>query len=335
MTLQKNWQAVSAEPVPDVSIERYLSATQQEGLPQTPLMKGMLERLVEEGVLEEAYLRGSFSLGTADALSDIDLFVVVDPENLSKAYDVAINHLNENNPPIVSCHDRLVKDYGGIGFMLICENGPDDMVQLDLYFALKGVAAKQGLFECPRIYSRDKQYLWGSDKGNVTLPQSAQDFIAAHTKGDHPADKLELLAKEMIVTMSIMGKHIKRDQIFRASNDDRHAIDLNIEMLEIVSGQPKTVHSPIYLADEMVANLCSGGSDELSAISRKLKALLVEPISDYKIMSHLDLMTDIIGTRPDKHVDLLASIESYKRIIFSGIGDVSQVPQHESGTLSL
>ncbi len=306
----------SEQRIFDIPVADHLIKTKQEQLPQADLIKGVLDALVEEDALEEAYMRGSFSYGLADELSDVDLFVVVEPEKLDEAYKAATEYLEEHYPIIIGCHDRLVKDFGGIGFMFICDSGNGDLTQLDLYFAMKGVQPKASLKECHRVYTKDERYFWAAEHQNVPLPDSAAKFIAEHTADEDPSEKLDVLAREMIVTMSIMNKHLKRGQVFRASNDDRHATDLNIEMLSIISGQPEFVHTPLYMADDLTEKLEAGGTRELSGISTKLKKVLLTPIGSEKITQHLDLMESILCTRPKKHADLLRSLQASRAVVF-------------------
>ena len=122
MRLKCDWdkatgQADKTRGAPDVDLKTHLAATQQKSLPQAELLQGCFDLLKEKGLLEEAYLRGSLGRGHADIHSDIDLFTVVAPENLEKVYDTVCEYLSSKGRIITNCHDRLVKDYGGIGFM--------------------------------------------------------------------------------------------------------------------------------------------------------------------------------------------------------------------------
>jgi predicted nucleotidyltransferase len=169
--------------VHDVAVEDHLRQTGQVGLPQAGILIDALGHLQNENLVE-AYLRGSFASGEADQHSDIDLFAVVEPENLAKTYQSFHDNLNKNYPILVSCHDRLVKDYGGIGFMMLCEGDEGRLFQFDLYMAMKGVPPKVGLFSCPRVYASDPAYCWiEENQPNSNLPESALRSSESHPGG--------------------------------------------------------------------------------------------------------------------------------------------------------
>lgn len=323
MALTGSWarsvkEILKSQQIRVSSIDAHLEDTGLDKLPQANIIRGVTGALLGEDVLQEVYLRGSFSHGQADKLSDVDIMAVVDPEDLSATYDTAVEYLEENYPIVISCHDRLVKDFGGIGFMFICENDEGSLTQIDLYFALKGVAPTDQLKGATRVYAKDPDYYWVAEGKKDPLPEDATEFIRHHTAGQgDKAKQLDVLAREMIVTMAVMDKHLKRGQQVRAFCDNQAATYLNVEMLGIISGQPESVHSPEYRADQLIADLKEGGSDELKGIAAELERSIMFPVSASKVGMHLDIMECIVATRAEQDPELLATVRRSKEIIFN------------------
>jgi predicted nucleotidyltransferase len=250
VALSKQWLAVSKRwNIFDVSVDEHLKKTAQDALPQANLLKGSVQRLSDK--IQEAYLRGSFSMGEADEKSDIDLFVVVEPNHIQTVFDDFVSFIEDKYDILVHCHDRLVKDYGGIGFMFVLKDDQDNLMQFDLYMAMKGVPPKEFLRDCPRIYTSDPNYCWLSESSLQDPPTAANDFISKFTVSNDVKDEIEYQMVDLMVTLNVMKKHLERGQYTRAVNDDGHALSICVEMMRALVGD-KSVHSAFYAADGLL-----------------------------------------------------------------------------------
>jgi predicted nucleotidyltransferase len=253
VSLSKQWIAVSQKwNIYDVPLEDHFKKTSQDSLPQAPLLKDTVHRLSDK--IEEAYLRGSFSLGEADEKSDIDLFIVVGPDEIENVFKDFVEFIEDRYDILVHCHDRLVKDYGGIGFMFVLKDEQDQLVQFDLYMALKGVPPKAYLRDCPRVYSSNPDYCWLGERDQHKISTNASKFINQYTISNDVKAELEYQMVDLMVTLNVMKKHLERGQYTRALNDDNHAISICVEMMRALTNE-KSVHNSFYAADALMKEI--------------------------------------------------------------------------------
>ncbi|MBI2234872.1 MAG: nucleotidyltransferase domain-containing protein [Micavibrio aeruginosavorus] len=287
----------------DTSLDQHLRDTSQSHLFQAGILRDCLAHLKTRG-LTEAYLRGSFASGEADEHSDIDLFLVVEPEKLEGIYASFTEFLKQKYTILVSCHDKLVKDYGGTGFMYLCGGQDKKLFQFDLYMAMKGVQPKSRLFNSPRIYSGDPSYCWADEDSQAQMPGYVADFIDRFSVGDCKADKMEYLCNDLMVTLAIMKKHIIRGQIARALNDNNHALGVCIEMLR-THFEDKSVHTPLYAGDKMIEAAKESADPAFKALGELLEEQFVAPASLNKVQALLFIGTNLVQE---------ISPEAYKRV---------------------
>jgi predicted nucleotidyltransferase len=327
MRLKCDWEKAASladktRGAPDVELNSHLAATQQTSLPQAELLQGCFDLLKEKGLLEEAYLRGSLGRGHADIHSDIDLFTVVAPENLEKVYDAVCEYLASKGRIITNCHDRLVKDYGGIGFMFVAqsEKHDDKIYQFDLYLAMKGVPPASPTTIKPRIYAKDPDYKWIDTYGakSVELPEAAQDFIKRHTSGASREDRLELLMQEMIINLYVTNKHLKRGQISRTVIDNHGVVTSAIEFLQVLTGYAPTGYSPVYVGDEIVRYARENGDREMVAASKKLEKLFSQPMSHKKLEDTLSFAKYVLQhAAPERYESQREAIEFFEKSVLN------------------
>ena len=307
----------------DVELKAHLAATGQEHLPQAELLQGCFDLLKEKGLLEEAYLRGSLGRGHADIHSDIDLFTVVAPENLEKVYDTVCEYLASQGRVITNCHDRLVKDYGGIGFMFVAqsEKHDDKIYQFDLYMAMKGVPPASPTTIKPRMYAKDPEATrWIDTYGAkaVELPPQTQDFIRRHTSGASPADRLELLMQEMIINLYVTNKHLKRGQISRTVIDNHGVVTSAIEFLQVLTGYAPTGYSPVYIGDEIVRYARENGDSEMIQAANKLEKLFPQPMTHQKLEDTLDFAKYVLKhAAPEQYAHMREAIEFFEKSVLN------------------
>lgn len=328
MQLKSAWNAVSAAAnkstgKDDIDLGEHLSITGQAHLPQAEALLECLELLKQKGLLEEAYLRGSFGRGHGDIHSDVDLFTVVLPENLEAVYDTVRAYLAEKGGIITDCHDRLVADYGGIGFMFVANNEAHKQVyQFDLYMAIKGVAPLQDFFIKPRIYSRDPDYRWmkeyGTPRDMDALPAATKSFMQKHMKGQNTADRVELLMQELLLTIFVAHKHIKRGQVSRTIVDNNALVASAIEMLQAVTGYTANGYSSVYLGDEIVKFCRQNGDDEMIAAADRLEKFFTQKISRQKLRDILAYAGDILQQAfPEHHERQKDAIAFFEKTILT------------------
>lgn len=303
MRLKCAWDAVKNKAdktngAPDVDLPTHLAATEQTHLPQAQILSECFDMLRDKGLLEEAYLRGSLGRGHADIQSDIDLFTVVAPENLEKVYDAVSEYLASRGKIVTSCHDRLVENYGGIGFMFIAEDASrgGKSFQFDLYMAIKGMPPCKPTNIKPRIYSKDPSYKWLDEYGNkaVELPQGAKDFIKRHTAGDTLSDRLELLMQDTLITMYVTSKHLTRGQVSRTVVDNNALVSASIEFMQTIMDYRPTGYSCLYLGDEIVKMARQYGDEDMITCADKLEPLFTEAISHEKLIHTLDYCAEVM-----------------------------------------
>lgn len=317
MSLQKSWQAtgtVLQHGIRDISLEQHLADTSQGHLFQAQVLRDCLAHLKEQGLVE-AYLRGSFANGEADEHSDIDLFLVVEPEKLEQIHTAFTDYITNKYAILVSCHDKLVKDYGGIGFMYLCGDANKKMFQFDLYMAMKGVPPRAQLFNSPRIHSVDPSYCWNQEYKSSPMPEVADNFIKKFSGGDSKADKMEYLCNDLMVTLSIMKKHVTRGQIARALNDNNHATGVCIEMLRTEFGD-QSVHSSLYAGDKMITAAKQSGNAVLSSLAEFLEEQFVAPVSLRKVHEMFFIGTALLHeTCPEAYKNIEQSINAYNALV--------------------
>lgn len=333
MKLKHAWDtaktADKTNGAPDVELKSHLKATQQEHLPQADLLQGCFEMLRDKGLLEEAYLRGSIGRGHADHHSDIDLFTVVDPKRLPEVYDAVSEFLASRGRVVTVCHDRLVENYGGIGFMFIAQSAAHDNMtyQFDLYMAMKGQPPQKPTSIKPRIYSNDPDYKWTEQYGKqpAELPQVAKDFIKEHTTGTNRADRMELMMQEMMINLYVTHKHIKRGQMSRTVVDNHAIVTSAIEFLQVLTEYRPTGYSPVYLGNEIVNFTRKHGDDEMVKAADKLEKLFTQKVTDRKLVDALDFATDVLkGAHPEKYEAQKEAIRFFREeVLLNGV-----VPKH-------
>lgn len=325
MALKKSWLTSAGNAVDpsavqlknglhDIPLDKHLSQTAQDHLFQAQVLRDCLDHLEKQGLVE-AYLRGSFANGEADEHSDIDLFLVVEPEKLEQIHTAFSEFLTTKYAILVSCHDKLVKDYGGIGFMYLCGDASKKLFQFDLYIAMKGVPPRAQLFNSPRIHSSDPSYCWNEENKPVPLPESAEKFIKKYTGGESKAEKMEYLCNDLMVTLSIMKKHVTRGQLARALNDNNHAVGVCIEMLR-TQFQDKSVHSSLYAGDKMIEAAKNSGNATYKALAEFLEEQLVAPVSLRKVNEMFFIGTALLHEScPEAYKNIEASILAYNDLV--------------------
>ncbi len=328
MKLRSAWTAVAAANKStgkaDIDLREHLEATDQMHLPQSAIMLSTLEMLKGEGLIEEAYLRGSLGRGHGDIHSDIDFFIVIKPENVEKAYKAVSGHIASLGDIVTVCHDRLVADYGGIGFMFIARDGQqqNNMYQFDLYMAIKGVAPAMEFSIKPRIHSNNPSYRWMEEYGNVRdtriLPDDTKAFIQKHTTGSDVADHMELLAQEMLLTLFVTHKHMKRGQLSRTIVDNSFLLTSCVEMMQAITGYTATGYSPLYLGNEVV-NFCKkNGDDEVISAADRLEKLFTQEMGPQKLRDVLSYTKMMLQTSfPDRFETHRKAFEAFENEILA------------------
>ena len=331
MSLQKPWLESAAPqtpgktgsspaPIPgpkdvlDISLSRYLKDTGQDHLFQAKILCEALDFLKEKGLVE-AYLRGSFANGEADEYSDIDLFLVVEPENLEPTYEAFSAYLKDKYSILVSCHDKLVKDYGGIGFMYLCGDSDRKMFQFDLYMAVKGVPPRVNLPNVPRVHAADPAYCWIAENRPKALPPCAQAFIDKFSAGETRDGKLEFLCNDLMVTLSILKKHVARGQTARALNDNNHAIGVCIEMLRTIFDD-KSNHSSLYAGDKMIEAAQQSGNPRYAALATALEEQMLAPVSQRKASDMFFIGAALVQeAAPELHAKISPALQAYNDLV--------------------
>lgn len=333
MKLRHAWDtaktADKTNGAPDVELTAHLKATEQGHLPQAELLQGCFEMLRDRGLLEEAYLRGSIGRGHADHHSDIDLFTVVDPNKLPEVYEAVSEFLASKGRVVTVCHDRLVENYGGIGFMFIAQSAEHDNMtyQFDLYMAMKGQPPQKPTSIKPRIFHKDENYKWTEQYGKAPaeLPKVAKDFIKDHTLGANPGDRMELMMQEMMINLYVTHKHIKRGQMSRTVVDNHAIITSAVEFLQMLTEYRPTGYSPVYLGNEIVNFSRLHGDDDLVKAADKLEKLFTQKVTDRKLVDALDFATDVLkGAFPEQYEAQRESIRFFREeVLLNGA-----VPKH-------
>lgn len=327
MRLKCAWDAAKSKAdksrgAADVDLRQHLLDTSQNHLPQADLLKGCFDALADKGLLEEAYLRGSIGRGHADTHSDIDLFAVIDPARIEEAYDTVNAYLASKGRVITSCHDRLVENYGGIGFMFIAQSTEhnDKVYQFDLYMAMKGVPPRNPVSIKPRIFAKDAGDRWTETYGTpaVPLPEHTQDFIRKHTAGTSAEDRMELLMQELLITLYVTQKHIKRGQASRTVIDNCSVVSGAIEFLQTLTGYTSTGYSPVYLGNEITRFARENGDEEMAKAADALEKLFTQKISTQKLRDTLSFAKTVLKQScPEQYARQKASIEFFEKEILS------------------
>lgn len=328
MKLRCAWESVTQKAdksngKADVELAEHLKVTGQQDLMQAEILQECLDMLKDEGLIEEAYLRGSLGRGHGDEHSDIDLFAVVDPAHVETVYDKVNAYLEQKGGIITSCHDRLVEDYGGIGFMLIAEHGDTGQVfQFDLYMAIKGVPPKNEVSIKPRMYSKDPEYKWLDEYGQPRdlgiLPDETKDFIKKHTEGNGIEDRLELIMQELLISVFVAHKHIKRGQTSRTVIDNHSVTTSAIEMLQELTHYRSTGYSAIYLGNEVVTAARKYGDEEMAEAADRLEKFFTQPIDDDKLRDIVAFGKDVLKkAAPEKYEQQKKAIELFETRILA------------------
>ncbi len=327
MRLKCEWDAAKSKAdkskgVPDVDLKEHIAATGQGHLPQAELLQGCFDALAQKGLLEEAYLRGSIGRGHADTHSDIDLFTVIDPNKIEEVFQTVTDFLSAKGKIITQCHDRLVENYGGIGFMFIAQSAEHDnkTYQFDLYMAMKGTPPRNPTSIKPRIFNADPDYKWTDTYGTKAepLPQVAKDFIQKHTAGSSRDDRMELLMQEMLITLYVTHKHIKRGQVSRTVVDNHSVVTSAIEFMQALTGYTSTGYSPVYLGDEVARFARENGDAEMRRAAGKLQKLFTQPMSDKKLRDTLEYSKEVFKAAcPERYKNQREAIEFFERQVLN------------------
>lgn len=323
MKLTKQWNgqaaANKATGRADISLAEHLAATGQTYLPQARVMQECLDELVGKDLIEAAYLRGSLGRGYGDVHSDIDFFLVAEPAKIPQVYDAVSGYLNRKGGIITGCHDRVVPDYGGIGFSFAARHAQaQQLYQFDLYMAMKGVAPAMPFSIKPRIYAKDPNYNWmgefGTPRNVEALPQSTKDFMKRHTTGGDVADRVELIAQEMMLTIFMTSKHLKRGQTSRLVVDNKHLVDHAIEMLQAITGYHSTGYSSTYLGNEVSKFCRENGDHEMVAAANKLEGFFNRPVTGSILASYIDFASDVLSKGfPDRYTRQKEALDTIRR----------------------
>ena len=323
MRLKCAWDAAKSKAdksngAADVDLKQHILATNQQDLPQAELLQGCYDVLVKKGLMEEAYLRGSIGRGHADTHSDIDLFAVIDPNKIEEVYQAVNEFLVSKGKIITQCHDRLVENYGGIGFMFIAQSAEhnDKTYQFDLYMAMKGTPPRNPTSIKPRIFAKDPDYKWLDTYGTKAepLPQVAKDFIKKHTSGSSMEDRMELLMQEMLITLYVTNKHIKRGQISRTVVDNHSVVTSAIEFMQTLTGYTSTGYSPVYLGDEVARYARENGDRDMVLAAKRLEKLFKQPMSQQKLVDTLAFSKDVLmKASPDRYDNLREAIGYFEK----------------------
>jgi predicted nucleotidyltransferase len=227
-----------------ISLIDHFNKSGYNKLEQVHMLRGALDNCKKFGGLYEAYLRGSLARGNADQLSDVDLFVVVDPNNLpefSEAFDDYIRR--KYKPFIPRCYDEHVTDYGGLGFMYLLEGDDGEIYQFDIYFAVKGRTTGNKLQDfVQKIYSKDPNYCWHTSSfdprggaNGFKMPNKTAEYINKFKELPKCEENFPKIAKQLFVEMCVhnylLKKHASRDDLFRASVDRYFIEKTFIELL--------------------------------------------------------------------------------------------------------
>lgn len=315
---QGNAAAKPKDPtIVDISVEDHLKNHAVDHLPQARILSDCLNHLASTEDISEAYLRGSFSSGTADKYSDIDLFLVVKPDNVEQTYKAFHDYMAQNTPVVFGCHDRLVTDYGGLGFMFLCQGQDGKLFQFDLYTAIEGVPPKVGLYDAPRVFSRDENYCWMDETQQTQpLPEHTQKFIEKYTEGLGSDEKMELLHKDLAVTLYVMSKHIKRGQNARSLNDNNHALGICVEMIEEIKGID-TYQTPLYAADAIIAQYKNDPDPQMRAAIQTLDECLLQTPDMSKVKKLFALGESLLDIAcPHVRTNLQPSMDKFKQCAF-------------------
>lgn len=309
---------LSSLGITDISLAAHLKETEKSHLPQVPLLSGTLDTLICNEMIEEAFLRGSFSNGRADHLSDIDLFVVVSPDKIASAHTCFTQQLQTYGETIIGCHDKFVKDYGGIGFMYLCENHQSkNLHQFDVYFALQGVAPRAMLVDAPRVYAKDVSYSWLNDTAHAAeaLPEPAVSFMQEHVQ--HGEEKgLVSCYNDLVVGLFIMDKHLKRNQMARAFNDNFHNTNAMIEMLRY--GLNRVDYNvSLYAFDQMAQEIAISDDKAAQDLVVRMRESMQVNASSSKVRQLFTLGTDMLKTySPAYYEDNGKKLEILDRRVF-------------------
>lgn len=303
---------------PDVDLSEHIKATGQQHLAQAEILQECFQALRNKDLIEEGYLRGSLGRGKGDEHSDIDLFAVIDPEKINEAYDTVNAYLEQRGGIALVCHDRLVEDYGGIGFMYIARDGKNEGAnfQFDFYMALKGQPPKKPTTIKPRFFHKDENYKWTDTYGEkrAPLPQVTQDFMDKYTEGDSKEERMELLFKEMLVNMYVTCKHIKRGQNGRLNPDNAGIIQTAVDMIQMYTRYHPTGYSNAYIADEVAELAMKHGQGGLKTGGQKLKNMLQpSPVDKAYLKRVLEYSKHMFEkTSPERYKTYAKSIDFFE-----------------------
>lgn len=319
MKLVSAWKAVAVKGQNwDTDLASHLKSTGQDKLYQAPILQNCLNTLVDQGLIEEAYLRGSFRTGWADDHSDIDLFTVVDPKKMESALNAVRDHLEKTMVMITDCYDRYVPPYGGMGFTFLCKDkASGNVLQFDFYMAIKGVRGEITLVDVPRIYSRDSSYRWTQDPSAVHttdhLPEETKKFISRYNHLTEPADRALLTFDEFMSVMHYFHKHNARGQTGRVMKDDAFLVNCCASVLEDVIGWQLGDSSPLYNVNRVVEICRKHGDDELIAAANRLDLIMTSEPTQKKMDDLYFIIKDIFaGAFPEKYEQVAKRVEMFE-----------------------
>lgn len=275
----------------DTDLKSHLERHSLSHLPQAKVLSKLLNAVSDENLLE-AYLRGSFSTGEADDYSDIDLFLVTKKDGIEDTFSKFLDHLQSTYNVLSICHDKLVKDYGGIGFMAVIKDSQGRLVQCDVYLLPEGQAPLQDLVNAPRIFSANSKYsVFCEENKTPCVEQPFAKLLANLESRELSQDEKDIhhLVQDIFIALFIQNKHLNRDQLMRARNDDHHIIQQMIEMAKIKLGY-KTHHTPLYCGDSLLKD-CSDSRDfRVEQMGKSISELGMELPSKGKIIKTISFL---------------------------------------------
>ncbi len=275
----------------DTDLKSHLERHSLSHLPQAGILSKLLKAVSDDNLLE-AYLRGSFSTGEADDYSDIDLFLVTKKDGIEDTFGKFLDHLQSTYNVLSICHDKLVKDYGGIGFMAVIKDSQGRLVQCDVYLVSEGQAPLQDIWNAPRIFSASSKYSVFCEENKAPYVEQPFAKLLANLESQELSQdekNVHHLVQDIFIALFIENKHLNRGQFMRARNDDHHITQQMIEMAKIKLGY-KTHHTPLYCGDSLLKD-CSDSRDyRVEQMGKNISELGMELPSKGKIIKTISFL---------------------------------------------
>jgi hypothetical protein len=140
---------------------------------------------------------------------------------------------------------------------------------------------------------------------------------------------------DLMVTLSIMKKHLKRGQHARALNDNNHAIGVSVELLRLVSDE-KSHHSALYAADSLTRKCMESKDANLRALATSLQNQFLAPLDQKKIHTLFSISEDLVKRyKPEAYAQMAGALEGYRACVLSECGVVQDNSKQEPRRASL